>query len=225
MTNQRPREGVDAETALRLWSDTSAYQAMMEFSDAARIWSAADAGQRNREYRKRRKVVEDPFIERLKCGTLVASAIEKYSRRREVIEPSLWDVLEIDFDLDEVAGGGHIFEKVEYFEPSEIPSNIVDPPNWLSTNSPALEFRHERDYRVVTMRGQEFHLGEKQALVIRFLHEASLRGDPWQEGKVILGKADSQLERIRDLFKSQKAWKELIKSDGKSRYRLNLREV
>ena len=52
--------------------------------------------------------------------------------------------------------------------------------------------------------------------------EAAQAGAPWQNGKAILSRAGSKSLRMADVFKSQKAWRNLIRSDRRGGYRLNL---
>lgn len=57
---------------------------------------------------------------------------------------------------------------------------------------------------------------------MRALHEAAQAGEPWQNGKAILSRAGSKSLRMADVFKSQKDWRHLIRSDRRGGYRLNL---
>lgn len=70
--------------------------------------------------------------------------------------------------------------------------------------------------------GYRFRLGPIQAQVVRALHEAALRGEAWQSGKAILSSAGSKSLRMADVFKSQQDWRELIRSDRRGGYRLNV---
>ena len=58
--------------------------------------------------------------------------------------------------------------------------------------------------------------------MVRSLHDAMLAGRPWLFGKTLLKQADSPCTRLRDIFRTQPAWKLLIKSDGRGYYCLNL---
>lgn len=83
-------------------------------------------------------------------------------------------------------------------------------------------FIHSADYFEVRCNGCRFKLGPIQAEVVRALHEATQAGAPWQNGKVILSRAGSKSLRMADVFKSQKDWRHLIRSDRRGGYRLNL---
>ena len=83
-------------------------------------------------------------------------------------------------------------------------------------------FLHSRDYKEVRCRGYLFQLGAIQSSVVRALHQAALAGQPWQSGKKILTSADSKCMRMADVFKSKTTWRQLIKSDGRGNYRLNI---
>lgn len=83
-------------------------------------------------------------------------------------------------------------------------------------------FIHSADYLEVRCNGCRFKLGPIQAEVVRALHEAALAGEPWQNGKAIRHGAGSRSLRMADVFKSQKNWRRLIRSDRRGGYRLDL---
>ena len=85
---------------------------------------------------------------------------------------------------------------------------------------PADAFRASTDYSHIRCSGHEFRLGAIQAQVVRILHAAALRGDPWQSGKAVLASAGSRSLKMSDVFKSQKNWRLLIESDRRGDYRL-----
>lgn len=84
------------------------------------------------------------------------------------------------------------------------------------------DFVASPDYQEVACNGHRFRLGPIQAEVVRALHGAAVAGDPWQNGKTILSVARSRSLRMADVFKSQKNWRELICSNRRGNYRLNL---
>lgn len=79
-----------------------------------------------------------------------------------------------------------------------------------------------RDYSEVRCNGRRFQLGPIQAAVVRSLHRAAQAGRPWQNGKNILSEARSRSLRMSDVFKSKDNWRELIRSDRRGNYRLNI---
>ncbi|MCH2546573.1 MAG: hypothetical protein MK052_03030 [Alphaproteobacteria bacterium] len=81
-------------------------------------------------------------------------------------------------------------------------------------------FAYSNQYRHVVYEDENFHLGNIQAKVVEQLHNAHEGGDPWIYGKVLLHDVGSQCNRMRDVFKSQPHWRNLIESDGKGHYRL-----
>jgi hypothetical protein len=84
----------------------------------------------------------------------------------------------------------------------------------------AKAFHASADYHHVRCNGHEFQLGPIQAQVVRILHAAAQRGEPWQSGKAVLGEAGSRSLKMSDLFKSKKDWPLLIESNGRGAYRL-----
>lgn len=81
-------------------------------------------------------------------------------------------------------------------------------------------FHASADYHHVRCNGQEFRLGPIQAQVVRILHAAAKRGEPWQSGKAVLADAGSRSLKMSDVFKSKKDWPLLIESNGRGAYRL-----
>jgi len=81
-------------------------------------------------------------------------------------------------------------------------------------------FHASADYHHVRCNGHEFQLGPIQAQVVRILHAAAQRGEPWQSGKAVLGEAGSRSLKMSDIFKSKKDWPLLIESNGRGAYRL-----
>ncbi|MDT8854854.1 hypothetical protein RNZ50_07445 [Paracoccaceae bacterium Fryx2] len=84
----------------------------------------------------------------------------------------------------------------------------------------AKAFHASADYHNVRCNGHEFQLGPIQAQVVRILHAAAQRGEPWQSGKAVLGEAGSRSLKMSDIFKSKKDWPLLIESNGRGAYRL-----
>jgi len=69
---------------------------------------------------------------------------------------------------------------------------------------PAGAFHASADYLYVRCNGHEFQLGPIQAQVVRILHAAAKRGDPWQSGKAVLSSAGSRSLKMADVFKSRR---------------------
>lgn len=87
------------------------------------------------------------------------------------------------------------------------------------------EFRHSDDYSSVVLRGQVFRLSRRRAAVIRRLHQARLQGVPevpWREIRDLLTGFDSYPDSMRDIFRGQDNWRQLVCSEKKGFWRLNL---
>jgi hypothetical protein len=85
---------------------------------------------------------------------------------------------------------------------------------------PAGGFHASADDQSVRCNGLGFRLGPIEAQVVRSLHAAAQRGDPWQSGKAVLLQAGSRSVKMADVFKSKKDWPLLIESNGRGAYRL-----
>jgi len=88
----------------------------------------------------------------------------------------------------------------------------------------SVSFMQRKNYAEIVLAGEVFKLGPIQASVVRQLHEASQTDNPWRRGAEMLASTDAQTTRIVDLFKAKPNWRNLILSDGRGNYRLNLPE-
>jgi hypothetical protein len=70
------------------------------------------------------------------------------------------------------------------------------------------------------LNGDTYRLGVKQAIIVQILYRAHLLRNPWTKGSELLRAADSESVHLMDLFKGDKA--DIIESDNKGRYRLNI---
>jgi hypothetical protein len=85
-------------------------------------------------------------------------------------------------------------------------------------------FEHTADYSWVKFNCKEYRLGPIAARVVQCLHEAYQRGQPEMTGARLLeiaGAPDTS-RRLQSFFRSNGAWKTLVVSPHKGRYRLNL---
>jgi hypothetical protein len=230
----RPRKGLPPDQALERWSDKAAYAELVKLSGRSPPPSVEDCSRvirdinREREYVRKRDAVEHAFRELLQEGTVLGSGIDKWGGGREVIHPSLWELLEIDYGcFGDAVGDGRQYEKVEFFDRMAIPLNVVIP-DWLAAELAPADvsvFRPDRTYQHVWFDGIEFRFGPVQAKVVEFLHKAVLAGDPWQHGPRVLEQAGSKQIKLGDVFKSQEGWRRLIKSDHRGMYRLGIDET
>lgn len=84
-------------------------------------------------------------------------------------------------------------------------------------------FTHSPDYRSVSLHGKNFSLTKLQAEVIKILHQNYMEGHSGIGGDAILNKLDSESSKLKDIFRSRpNAWKDLIASENKGVFRLNL---
>jgi hypothetical protein len=228
----RPSRGLPPEKALRQWSEPNDYAELIKLSGEQEPPSLEDYQTiireegRRQKYSRLREGLEAAFKEKLKDGVVVASAIPEYGDTRVIIDPALWDVLELYYWHDQIVGGPRTYDKPEFFEPSAVPLNVRNIPEWLSSQLPAppqkKSFTHDPSYQHVEIGGVKFTLGKICADVVKILHKAARDGSPWQKGRDVLDEAGSSQIKMGDLFKSVKDWNLLIKSDERGQYRLNL---
>lgn len=92
----------------------------------------------------------------------------------------------------------------------------------LHTDKAWLGFIASEDYRYAKLEDREYHFGDIQARIIELLHDAAQSQKPWVHSKTLLYESGSNAERIRDVFRTQKHWKELVISNKRGYYRLNI---
>jgi hypothetical protein len=227
---ERPKRGLAPTDALARWSDQPLYKELLELSGGstllthARVYEAMPDPEPRKAYQVKLSALEAALLRKLQEGDIFASAIEVGADQRTPIHPTLWEIMEIDYEYEEVISEDRKFRKLELFERGAVPQNIWKVPDWLEAELGAAgesEFRHDDDYRIVYLHGIKFSFGELQGKVLKHLHEAVLDGEPWQDGKVVLELAGSTQMRMGDLFGKKKDWKALIESDGR-RWRLRV---
>jgi len=82
-------------------------------------------------------------------------------------------------------------------------------------------FTHTADYSETALNGEPYFFdGPIQRNVIRILHEAEQRGEPWQSGKAILAEAGSRDTKMANLFRRHPCWGPLLESNKRGLYRL-----
>ncbi len=249
-TPQRPARGLPPEQALERWSDPDAYAAMREYWDfrgSCFFVFTGPPSEGELEYDRRRRPLEETFLERLQLGELMASAIPEnadVTAPRTLLDPEIFSIGSLMHEHDMIVGlpGGNL-SHVEIFEPPSVPRNVRVIPDWYreqlesaqtvasgySTDGmtqQAASFRQIADYRQVWINSVDFTLTRTQAKVVKLLREAQLRGDPWQFGQRVLADAGSGSTRMVHVFRAHKAppWSVLTESDGRGHYRLNISE-
>jgi hypothetical protein len=98
---------------------------------------------------------------------------------------------------------------------------------WAKEIEPRIDedFDHSDDYSYVRKGDREFSLPARPAKVIGLLHRAYKSGQPVVVKEVILDTLGYDYsQRVRDVFKPNHldAWRELVRSAGQGRYRLNI---
>ena len=82
--------------------------------------------------------------------------------------------------------------------------------------------RHSVDFRMVVWFGKEHRFSPTQAACVGVLWRAWWNGAPDVGQETILDKAKSNSNRLQDVFKGHKTWRELIESRSKGTYRLKI---
>lgn len=78
------------------------------------------------------------------------------------------------------------------------------------------------DFSFIRLYDKEYHFGEKQALAIKYLYDRYYSGNPWVHGKILLKHAGSESFKLANLFSKNKDWREVIISNSRGFYRINL---
>jgi len=228
---QHSRKGLSPDAAFSRWSDPDSYQELVALAGITDLPPLTGSNHRFRDpndqkkYYAKRTSMETAFRNRLLNADFFASAIDRHASRREVIHPTLWELLHVHYELDEIVGMGRRYESAEFFALDSIPLNVRPIPDWLDAELGAAglnAFRHDQDFRHIVLHGIEYALSPLHAKVVAVLHQALLNDEPWQPGKDILERAGSQQMKMVDVFKSRADWRAFIDSDAKGMYRLRM---
>jgi hypothetical protein len=221
---KRPLKGLSIKGALRRWGDPALLARLDQLKADVDQATAEARAHPEAAYRDIVEALGHGLKQRLESGELRARGLVRgapVTVGKVDVDPERWAELEIDYDLDEIAGpNGFVMTAVEIrkAEPDE-----AEEQGGLATTAANRGFEHDPNYCWVRLRGEKFNLGPQQARVVRHLHAASQTDDPWVHGKELLRQKPSiSSSSIRDLFKSKPNWRVLIDSDGRGIYRLNL---
>ena len=80
---------------------------------------------------------------------------------------------------------------------------------------------HDPHFQNVTFKGHHYAFGLVQADIIKQLYNAAKSGYPKVHFKTLFVKSGAQSMRIRDVFKSQPGWKDIICHDNRGYYWLH----
>lgn len=111
------------------------------------------------------------------------------------------------------------FELENDLEPVEVQANQGSRDKSRSSKVAKGLYINSRNYEYV-YNGKPLSFGAIQSDIIKQLAEARSTDKPWIHGKILLHRAGSQAVRMRDIFKSQSVWRELVESNKRGHYRL-----
>jgi hypothetical protein len=182
------------------------------------------------------------FFDRLLREEVLASALDfsmNLSASRIILPPITFALpgLAYDWGWDRFEAPGYVFVSVEFFSPDDPPILLRDQVarllgrttvHSLSSLQTATQtvssaaFWHDDTYEHVRLEGSEFSLSKVQAGIVERLHKASGTSSPWVHLHELRDGIGFNTVTLSDLFKRQKNWRQLIASDGRGFYRLNL---
>lgn len=177
-----------------------------------------------------RRATEIQLRSMLRSGELIASGLAApvgMKSQREDIPTPLWEVLELDIDACEARAPGFRLVGVKVREACEADQEGIPEANTSlqPREGSEQEFHHAPTYEWVTIRGSRFVLDGRLREIVRLLHDASKRPDPWISGKRLTQDAGYSTMDVSGLFKRHKQpdWRELIEGDGRGNFRLHLK--
>ncbi len=86
---------------------------------------------------------------------------------------------------------------------------------------PAHKTTYDPLFQAITFNGIEYNLGQVQAQIVKQLYEAHQAGQSRVHFKTLIESAGAKSMAMRDIFRSQPRWKDLIHSNGRGYYWLN----
>jgi hypothetical protein len=237
-------EGLSFEEALQRWSPPDKYAAMLELKSPRTSMDFRIKGisARKREYRLAREELEDGLFELLRRGELRSSAGNPLGGEddpRVLVDPDVYNDQRLSYDpVGECIVGSDVrLQDVRIFGRNRVPLGLDEALRLTAsptspTTARSLEagmppsgeagFRHDATYEHVWIGNQEFLLTRFQADVVRELHQAWVRGQPWMHREQLREAVRFESDKLSHLFRRMPDWHELIFSDRRGNYRLNL---
>jgi hypothetical protein len=214
-------DGLSLEEALKKYSPPAQYaevQHLKELMDDAAEYNQVRYARLKLRWRQIREPLEAAFRQELESGKFIlCGSVRDGDFNFWGIQETSWNAIDprwlrgavIEYEFNTVRYDLSHYEDVRV-------SGVT--PAAQSCEAPDRAFRQEANYRRVWLNGQYYQLGEKQAKVVKVLHQAQANNEGgWCEGKLLLAAAGSDSMRLNDLFKRKPG---LIESDGRGLYRL-----
>jgi hypothetical protein len=241
-----PVKGLSFEEALKRWSSPERYAAMVDLKNPTE-WTAFGIkgfAERQRKYRHVREELEDALFDLLRRGEVLSSADNPAGdpdHPRVLVDPEVYTDGRLSYHPEGECIEGSNFElrAVQVFSRNRVPAGLPQTlyrPEQLNANSSmaygrkeaetppsAKAFRADLTYEHVWIGEQEFSLTRLQAAIVRELHRAALDGHPWVSRERLREAVEFESEKLSHLFRRMPNWRELIRSDRRGNYRLNVR--
>ncbi|MHA1540060.1 MAG: hypothetical protein ACTSXQ_06265 [Alphaproteobacteria bacterium] len=83
-------------------------------------------------------------------------------------------------------------------------------------------FLYRNNYQDIKIMGERHKLGPIQANIVKHLHQYSQTNNPWAYGGELLKRAGAQSLRLSTVFNRHQNWRDIICSDRRGKYRLNI---
>jgi hypothetical protein len=168
----------------------------------------------HRKYVQIREPLQERFMQKLRSGQLVATALElplKLESRRTPIPAALWRVLEPDFQKSEASGAGLKLITIEVSATAELQAIVLaagsdshQPPPDRSASQGHLHL--SEDNRILILGSKQMYFrGTTQQLILRQLFDAYKTGQRLRTEKV-LRKANSSADSIAKAFTGNRHW-------------------
>lgn len=88
-------------------------------------------------------------------------------------------------------------------------------------SKPAPQTTYDPLFQAITFNDTEYNLGQVQAQIVKQLYDAHQAGQSRVHFKTLIESAGAKSMTMRDIFRSQPRWKDLIHSNGRGYYWLN----
>lgn len=86
-------------------------------------------------------------------------------------------------------------------------------------------FISDSSFKIIRKDEDQYILGNMQAAILRELYLRAKNGEPWQSGKLLLRSVGSQSFTVSNVFKRNPIWRELVISDRRGAYRIDLENL
>jgi hypothetical protein len=218
-----PESGLSPDQALREGADAATLRALDQLAYYSERLPLTNLGPPTHDdmmhdrWCQLREPLEHRFVNELRAGTLVATALQKpfgLNSQRTKVPPEYWEFLTLDYKNAKASSEDIELVQIKILRPDESEDAMAD--NAPDGQPASLEQNNEKirlsdDNAVLTLAGQRLIFrGKKQQAILRQLVDA-YRCDQHLKTQRVLESAGTQVDSLAKAFRKNRHWDKLRK--------------